>query len=48
MAWSGFNGLIHSKNPLLKLIFRMYIKLSGSDIPSCCKIGNNLKKVLYL
>lgn len=42
MAWSGFNGLIHSKNPLFKLIFRMYVKLSGSDIPSCCKIGKNV------
>ena len=43
MAWSGFNGLIHSKNPLFKLIFRMYVKLSGSDIPSCCKIGKNVQ-----
>lgn len=43
MALSGFNGLIHSKNPLFKLIFRMYVKLSGSDIPSCCKIGKNVQ-----
>ncbi len=43
MVWSGFNGLIHSKNPLFKLIFRMYVKLSGSDIPSCCKIGKNVQ-----
>lgn len=43
MAWSGFNGLIYSKNPLFKLIFRMYVKLSGSDIPSCCKIGKNVQ-----
>lgn len=43
MAWNGFNGLIYSNNPLLKLIFRMYLKLSGSDIPSCCKIGKNVK-----
>lgn len=43
MVWHGFNGLIYSKSPLLKLIFRMYLKLSGSDIPSCCKIGKNVQ-----
>lgn len=43
MVWHGFNGLIYSKSPLLKLLFRMYLKLSGSDIPSCCKIGKNVQ-----
>lgn len=43
MVWHGFNGLIYSKSPLLKLFFRMYLKLSGSDIPSCCKIGKNVQ-----